>query len=186
MRLLYGMIAEEIVDVSSGMLVYVIVSMLFGKTFNICILLVVMIFSDIPDVDYIPFFLWRKKYGWTSHWFVHYPLLWLGIAALISIWSNYWAFLLGACAMVHFGHDVRSEQGIAIFWPFSKSHYCWKIWFRNSERDYQRIHSERRKRVQERNAADEIEERVGKKKIGKEKIIFFLISCTVAVMFGIF
>jgi hypothetical protein len=171
------MIAEEIVDVSSGMIIYVVVSILFGISFNIWILLATIIFSDIPDIDYIPFFLWRKRYGWTSHWLVHYPLLWIGIAALISIRSDYWAFLLGACAMAHFGHDARSEQGMAILWPFSKTHYRWRIFFKNSEEDYQRIHSARRMEITEREVKDEIEWRVGHKKISKGKIIFFSFAC---------
>lgn len=189
-RLLYKLFEKLAVDVSLGFLVFVIVSLLYRASFSsfwaeLEVLIAVVFFANVPDIDYIPFFLLRKKRNWTSHWLIHYPVVGIIVALIVLLLSPYWATLLGVGYLAHLFHDGRDRQGLQFLWPFYKKHIRWEglFGFVDSEIDYQVIHAELRSRMHKRGTLDELEMRVKDQKMGKSKITFFLISCILAIIF---
>lgn len=187
----YKIFLKLTIDISVGMLIFVAVSLILKAEFcslwsKLSVLGASICFALLPDLDYIPFFIWRKRCGWTSHWLIHYPILWIAIAALVWSASSYWAVLFGAGTLAHLLHDGRDAQGLKFLWPFYNKFIRWQgvFSFKNSQLDYDRIHSALRQNMLERGLKEEAEMRLDEQ-AGKEnaKIIFFALACALVFLY---
>lgn len=107
-----------------------LVALLFGKTISWEYNLLIILFSLFPDFDYVPDYIRQKfktgKYkipnhhSFPSHWpIVYVPLI---IVALVTLEPF---FIIAATAIyLHLFMDVFfCNQGIMVFYPFSKKWY---------------------------------------------------------------
>lgn len=70
-------------DFLSGILVYVITMMVFDRALSLIEFFMVVFFAHGPDLDFVPFVLFRKRFCLTSHWFIHFPLLYLPLGSVL-------------------------------------------------------------------------------------------------------
>ncbi len=155
-------------DILFGCLVYLASSLLFNRSPSAVDAGVVVFFALAPDLDLIPFLLLRRRLKLVSHWFIHFPLIYIPIGAMLvwlasrEEWFYVVSFILASLA--HFLHDSKAVQGVQWLWPVSQA--GWAI----SEHGLVRVEPIERKLVYdrlrqgalERNILDEIRLRVGK------------------------
>lgn len=113
-------------DLVFGLLVYVVTAWGFDRAFGLVDLLVVMFFAFGPDLDLAPYFLFRRRFGWSSHWFIHFPLLYFPIGgALVWVVTGecYYLVAFATATSLHFLHDSKAIEGVQWFWPISPAAY---------------------------------------------------------------
>lgn len=114
------------IDITFGMFVYVVVSMFFGEPFSYTWLLWTLFSSILPDGDFVPYLILRKRMRWVSHHLVHYPLFFIAITGALMLWNTYAASLFGLAILVHFIHDTyTTKRGIRWLWPFTRTGWCY-------------------------------------------------------------
>lgn len=128
-RILFG------IDMSAGILIYTLLSLVFGVDFDPFVLVFSVFFSFAPDCDMIPYVALRKKWNLVSHHvFFHHPapvVFLVGIAGwLFGGWygidNNWYAVSIAVSGIVaHFAHDAWKPLGMKIFSPFSKKRFSW-------------------------------------------------------------
>lgn len=122
------------VDMSTGILIYTILSLVFGIDFDLFVLIFAIWCAFLPDSDMVPYLLLRKKYGLVSHHiFFHHPPLFILFAGIISCFfaqwygiSGWYAVSIATCgSILHFIHDSCSPNGVGahLFSPFSWKRY---------------------------------------------------------------
>ncbi len=120
-RILFG------ADSSFGLAVYLSVSLIFGEKFNLYVLIFSVFCAHLPDLDMVPFILFKKYATRRSHWvFGHHPLLLTPAAAAAAYFageklglnSDYLATIAGAGVFLHFLHDTMEPQGLHWLSPF--------------------------------------------------------------------
>lgn len=124
-RILFG------IDMSLGIVIYVLTSWIYGESFDAFILFFSIFFSFLPDMDFIPYLILKKKMRLISHWiFCHHPVLFIPIIAAAgwcsSVWhgsDKYILFIALSGITAHFIHDSWNEVGLHWFSPFSWKHY---------------------------------------------------------------
>lgn len=174
------------IDGAIGVIIYVVVSVVFGKDFNLgTLLLTIIVFSISPDYDLIPYFALRRKKGWVSHHLIHYPLIFvpIGAAGFVLGGSFYLAALFGACAISHFVHDSMGETGIRWWYPFSKESYMLRdgrFVFTDRQAVLARLEKGKEKRTTKEEIAMRMEE------IGRGTKILLLVACLMIVIYASF
>ena len=85
-RILFG------VDMSAGILIYTFFSVIYGVSFDPIILLFSIFCSFLPDSDFVPYLVLKRRMGLVSHWFFyHHPLLVIPSIAVAGWFSsNIW------------------------------------------------------------------------------------------------
>lgn len=121
--LVCNLLKTTMTDLSVALWVYVIISTFFYRDFDYRFLAATIIFSIGPDMDFIPYLVLRKKYNLLSHHFIHFPLFWLSVAAVMYFVSSpYLSVLLVAPSITHILRDSY-PTGIKFFYPFSGIYY---------------------------------------------------------------
>jgi LexA-binding, inner membrane-associated putative hydrolase len=181
------------VDMTLGLFNYVACSWLAGQHFSVLFLFLSIFSTHLPDVDMIPYLLFRKRYRLVSHWvFAHHPLILLPLVAIASfvtakIWmpdrAGYTVALITAGVLVHLMHDGMDALGFPWFSPFSKAQFRFRRWkfgiVRQVEIDKWRNDWQSR----ERSAKDEISDRAPP--ITQAHLIFWGASIIVLIVFFI-
>lgn len=109
-----------LVDIASGLWIYALASIYFGKVFHVTTLALALFFAFLPDLDIPIYLVWRKKMGWISHHLIHFPLIFIPIGITIFWFSEYISTLFFLGVTAHFIHDMATTpQGIQWIWPFS-------------------------------------------------------------------
>ena|SRR6202453_5281283 len=121
------------VDMTLGLLNYVVWSWALGQRFNVIFLALSILSTHLPDWDMIPFLLLRKRFRLHSHWIVgHHPMVVFTVVVLASYFgAKAWAphavaYTVGMikCGVVlHFCHDTMSPLGFPWLSPFSQMHF---------------------------------------------------------------
>lgn len=85
----------------------------------------------LPDLDFPVYLLFRKKFGWFSHWDVaHHPIILIPGAAFLALLTSealgvgspsFAAVLVGMCVTAHFVHDSMEPFGFPWLSPMSKN-----------------------------------------------------------------
>lgn len=190
------MIGNAIPHFSIGLICYVIIStMLCSKNFSFKFLFFSVFVSIAPDLDFIPYFILRKRYGLTTHQYFHFLAVWiLAVIMIYLILGTYYALLFLFSVSGHLMYDAMDIQGLWFFLPFSKKHFRLDLSetnrlglidfeFFNSENDFQKIHKKLKEGMYERNIKDEINLRF---ELTKNEIIFFLFSILFVLFYAYF
>ncbi len=115
-------------DFSLGTILYILISILFGREFDIYQYFLSLVLSILPDMDFIPYILLRKRLFLVTHRIIHYPLLFAGTGLTILMENHYFGTLFLVLATNHFVLDTFSTTeyptGIQWLFPFSK-----KSWY---------------------------------------------------------
>ena len=111
-------------DLMFGLVAYAVLAWGFGRTYSPADLVVVLCFAIGPDLDWLPFLLFKRRFKLISHWLIHFPLLYIPIGATLTWitggeWFYVTAFVL--TSVMHFLHDAASVPGIQWLWPFSRT-----------------------------------------------------------------
>lgn len=111
-------------DICTGTLLYIGVSLAFGNTFDGTFFALALFFSLLPDIDFIPYVLLKKRLGLVSHHIIHFPLFFLLAGAVLAWFSPYLGTLFLLCITNHFIHDTLpgmsgTPLGLRWFYPFS-------------------------------------------------------------------
>ena len=154
-------------DIMFGLGIYVLLALVFGRTFSLADLMLTVFFAVAPDIDFVPFALLRRRLKLVSHWIIHFPLLYIPIGSvLVWIATGEWfyvtAFVLASIA--HFRHDATSIPGIQWLWPISSQAYAvngLRI-VRVDPDERQRFYDRLREGASKRSILDEVRMRVGK------------------------
>lgn len=155
-------------DILFGCLVYLASTWVFNRSFSAIDASVVVFFALAPDLDFVPFLLLRRRLKLVSHWFIHFPLLYIPIGA-IWVWlasRGEWFFVVSfiLASLAHFLHDSKAVQGVQWLWPISRA--GWAIeglgLVRVELEERKLVYDWLRQQASERNILDEIRLRVGK------------------------
>lgn len=148
------------IDLSCGIIVYAIISYLFGKNFDYKILALSIFFAFLPDMDFIPFVFLRNKVGMLSHQLIHYPLILISSGFFIALFltNKYIALLFLVGVTIHFINDTTDNLGgIKWLWPFSGAYFAFrngKVVLAKTQRD--KFYSTMKKGADERNIFQEL------------------------------
>ncbi|MFC1728408.1 metal-dependent hydrolase [Nanoarchaeota archaeon] len=108
-------------------LLFVIISKLFGITYSISDLLILILFAALPDFDFLFHRLVKRgKFdaGFRHHdWFTHWPITYLPLVVLLIIFPTFKMLLAVLGLYSHFVLDLFLGNGIMWFYPFSKKKY---------------------------------------------------------------
>lgn len=121
-----------IYDLCIGIFSYVGISLFFEEPFRLSYLFLALLFSLLPDIDFVPYVLLRKQRNLATHWFVHFPFLYMLLGGICSLFSVYLGVLLLVCTLLHLTHDLFSEksenypQELKLFYPFSRKSLSWQ------------------------------------------------------------
>lgn len=117
-------------DFSFGTILYIVVSILFGRHFDIHLYVLALCFSLLSDINFIPYILFKKRFSLVTHHLVHYPLFFLVLGVIVFMLTKdaYITTLFLAILTSHFILDTfaTTEYPTGISWlsPFSK-----KSWY---------------------------------------------------------
>lgn len=119
--------ATEAVDGTLQVVLYILISLMFGEEFWMSSLAVALFCAFLPDYDY-PFYLAMIKAGYTirSHRFLfHHPFLLLPLVALgtLALGGAYEMVLGVGATSLHFVLDTRAPHGFHWWSPFNWRHY---------------------------------------------------------------
>jgi len=117
-----------LLDIGLGILAAILITHFASLNFNLWIVAAGIIFTLLPDLDFIIYFIKRGKSDEFSHThrnLFHNPFLFIPIGFLIFIFINInLAYLFVICALIHFLHDsIGLGWGIRWWYPFSKKYY---------------------------------------------------------------
>ncbi|KKS37770.1 MAG: hypothetical protein A3G49_05505 [Candidatus Sungbacteria bacterium RIFCSPLOWO2_12_FULL_41_11] len=148
------------IDLASGMVVYVIVSLFFGIQFDYRVLGLSIFFAFFPDLDFIPYVLLRRRFKLVSHHIIHFPLMLIPVGAGL-VWlvtqSSYLAILFALGVFIHFLHDGSDKTGMYWLWPLMRRPYqLTGRGFVMSAEARRAVFEESRKGADKRSAWDEV------------------------------
>lgn len=138
-------------DFSFGTILYIIVSVLFGYHFDASFYALALCLSLLPDIDFIPYLLFKKRFSLVTHHIIHYPLffLLLGIIIFALTQNAYLATLFLAILTSHFILDTFATTeyptGIRWIYPFSK-----KSWYFSQGAIYTLTEAQQREQLEKR------------------------------------
>lgn len=133
------------VDTTSAFLICTVFGMVFmphpGFLPAVGYLLLAGFGNYLPDLDMMPYLLFRKRFNWESHWDVggHFWLIVLPIASAITFLAVqavgvgnpiYATTIMSVCIVAHIVHDATWYLGFPVLAPFNKGvyitlHYGW-------------------------------------------------------------
>lgn len=188
-----------LLDLTLGMMIYLVVSLFFHEPFNFWGLVVAGFFAGFPDIDFLLFAILRRKYNLVSHRLIHLPLplITLGIATICAfdwLFGSHLPFPIGYAVALfaignlsHFIHDSYGELGIKWLWPFNKTIYQIKE-FRiiNGDVEAEKHFRSLREGVKERSIWQEVIIRARMEPPGEQTISFFGLVFTLCALFYIF
>lgn len=155
-------------DILFGCSVYLASVWLFDRSFSGVDAGVVVFFALAPDLDFVPFLLLRRRLKFVSHWFIHFPLLYIPIGTML-VWlvsGGEWFYVVSfvLASLVHFLHDSKAVQGIQWLWPISEKGWAIESFklVRVEPEERQRVYERLRAGAAKRSVLDEIRLRVGK------------------------
>ncbi len=138
-------------DLSLGTILYVLVSILFGYTFDANYYILSLVFSVLPDADFILYVLFKKQLALVTHRIIHYPIIFASIGLFICTTNLYMGLLFLAIVLDHFALDSFSATeyptGIRWLYPFSK-----KSWYIFKGRIYQLTAMQQNEQLSKRRA----------------------------------
>lgn len=114
-------------DVSFGILWYVLVSLYFSEYFNPKILTFSIFCAISPDIDFLPWKIFRRKFNIQSHQDIfHHPIffipLMIGIGVIIAqfveVEESFVSVIAVGSLFFHFYHDSLSDVGMHWISPF--------------------------------------------------------------------
>lgn len=105
-----------LIRISLGMFFYVLVSSLFGKSFNFYQLGLSMLFVLLPLADWLPYLAIRKRYKLVSHYLWYYPPVYVPVGAVITWYISanwYYVALFVVNSLANFVHATfQTRQGL--------------------------------------------------------------------------
>lgn len=105
-----------LIRISLGMLAYVLVSLSFGKPFDLISLGLSLFFVLLPLADWLLYLPLRKRYKLVSHYVWYYPPIYVPVGAAIVYWvsgSGYYVVLFAVNSLANFVHATyRTPQGL--------------------------------------------------------------------------
>lgn len=115
-------------DIGIGILIAIFASKYFAIELSLKLVAFGVLFTILPDLDFIPYLFNKKAFGQRAHEhrnLFHYPIFYLIIGSIISLFFGYlWFFLFLFGAIAHFLHDsVGIGWGVKWFYPFNKKNY---------------------------------------------------------------
>lgn len=116
-------------DIGAGIIISILISSTFAIKLNSTLILIGILFTLLPDLDFIFYFLKERKVDKFSHEhrdLIHYPIFYFVIGGflLYLIFPFYIFILFLACSLFHFLHDsVGTGWGIKWLYPFSGKNY---------------------------------------------------------------
>jgi hypothetical protein len=181
-----------VIDVASGIYVFVFISLLSGQSFNLEYLAISIFFALAPDADFAPFILcnryifprFRKNFRFASHHFIHFPLVFLPVSAVIGfgLADSYGVLLAFSSNLSHFIHDSwkppEEMSGIQwkrfLIWGPRDLYFFWKCKICKLPYEEWKKHlDEKRKTAKARTMAKEISSRADRiGPIAREYIAF--------------
>lgn len=119
-------------DIGVGIIAGILLGNYFGLGLGSLYILVGILISVLPDLDFIYYFLKRgkdkdRKEDYLHRDLIHYPLIYLPAGFLIFYIAGgvAWAWLFFVCSLLHFIHDsIGIGWGIKWLWPFSKNNFA--------------------------------------------------------------
>jgi hypothetical protein len=121
------------VDMTFGVLNFVAWSWLARQRFDIWFLFLSVFSTHLPDVDFIPYLLLRRRFRLVSHWPIgHHPfplLLFVTAVSFIAatIWLpgrvGYTIALTTTGVLLHFVHDGTGRLGFPWLSPFLRTRF---------------------------------------------------------------
>jgi len=118
-----------LLDTGVGILLSIITSWFFQTKLTIFLILAGIVFSLLPDLDFLIELLKHGSVGGKvireHREIFHYPLSYLPIILLVFIFfGEIIAIFLSLCLFAHFLHDsIGIGWGIKWLWPFSQKSY---------------------------------------------------------------
>ena len=173
----------------AGIVVYSLVSIVYWQKFSGLMFFSTIIFSILPDIDYIPYFITFRRKKLVSHYFIHYPLLYLGVVALIGLnLRNWYLFALFLFApSIHFLIDtISTPHGILWLYPFSKTGFYLKRVSWDEKMDFfQRARERRERENPEWDPLIEFKERFDPRKLTSKKLALLATASLLAIIIHI-
>lgn len=170
-----------LIDASLGIFSFVFVSLLFDKGFNSWMLLFALFFVFLPDLDFIPFAVLRRRLNLVSHHIIHFPLMLIpSVAGLILFFSHDWYIvtLFAVCCLAHFVHDTASVTGVCWLWPISGKAFTFERGVIVVARDRDKHYSALKKGLHKRIIIDEIKMRMQGELSGRSIVLFVVAAGT--------
>ena len=178
-------------DFSVGTIIYALVSILFGHKFDVNHYILSLIFSVLPDADFILYIFLKKRRSLVTHHIIHYPIIFASIGMVMCITNLYMGLLFLTIVLSHFALDFFSATeypaGIQWLYPFSK-----KSWYIFGGRIYKLTAMQQNEQLSKRTVLWEaLEEKrtvlweilVRIDRIDQISIILFSIAVTVIMFF---
>lgn len=155
------------IDGIFGVIIYIIMTIIFGKEIGATNFGLAIFFAYAPDIDFIPFIVLRKRLRLVSHRLIHFPLLYIPtgvIAILVAGGEVFHATTFVLASTAHFVHDTTSAQGMQLFYPISRRAYALeKLWFVHvTEEERQRFYNRLREGASQRSIIEEFMMRIRK------------------------
>jgi len=122
-------------DIGLALLICMGANSFLGVEITLKIVIWAVIFSLLPDFDFLIEFAIHKSVGGRfmrqHRKITHYPIIYIPIVFMIWIvWGKVWLLVAGLCLLAHFVHDsMIMGWGVQWGWPVSKRHI---IFFRQS------------------------------------------------------
>ncbi len=110
------------IDMSCGVLIYTIVSLMFEQEFSWAFFLLTLAAIHAPDGDLIPYAFIRNRLKYPSHWIIgHHPIIIIPLGGLVGWFIGDWYGLTLAIVAIffHFVHDSMAPQGLHWLSPFT-------------------------------------------------------------------
>jgi len=177
------------VDLSYGITEYVLISWIFRVDFDYRFLALAIFFAFLPDIDFIPFIFFRKKFGMLSHQFIHYPLILLPLGFPIAFISGGWYLVALYLAGVtgHFINDTTDNLGgIKWLWPFSSHYFAFRSGkIIRAEKQREEFYSIMKKGMADRNIIEELfkRTRVENRDLKHKPVISYLLAIILLLLF---
>lgn len=117
-----------LLDIGFGIIIPITLSKIFGFEITNSYIVFGIIFSLLPDIDFIFYKIFSKKSGDQDHTHrsvLHYPIVYILIGSLTTyIFYPTLLSLFIICSLFHFIHDsIGIGWGVQWFAPFNKNYY---------------------------------------------------------------
>lgn len=126
-------------DIGIGILISIFLSNLFNFPLSHPFVVAGIIFSLLPDADFLYHLLKRGTKDKKDHEhrdILHYPIFFLFTGIVIGFFSLPWALLFTLCTLLHLLHDsIGIGWGIQWLWPANKNYYTFFYRYQPSHKD---------------------------------------------------
>jgi len=117
-----------LLDIGNGIIIPILLSKIFGFEVTNSYVIFGIIFSLLPDIDFIFYKIFSKKSGDQDHThrnILHCPIIYILVGSfIIFIFYPALLSLFIICSVLHFIHDsIGIGWGVQWFAPFNKNYY---------------------------------------------------------------